>query len=327
MQEAVSLKLREEQNNELVPLSTLAYAINMEAFEINRRAGIIGNYLIQAKQQLPGDGSFMTWVSENCPFSHSTALNLMHYAKGVEETPCLAGRPKSIVLEVLKLPAGERESFVEENGDKSVRQIRKLIEERDEARRQEELAKKAYERIESGYNKAADMLQSIKNERDYFQRKAEALESAPPEQIEVEVVPEDYEDAKREAAEASDRLAEQLEENERLAQRVRDAEAYAEEQEELRKQAQSELRRIRDGAEEQFEQASPFSALALSRSIQSFMADVGTLPHMSAFFRTMDSAEAQTIQKWLEVVKEWAIESEKAVQAGSSFIDLDATVR
>ena len=48
---------------------------------------------------------------------------------------------------------------------------------------------------------------------------------------------------------------------------------------------------------------------------------------MSAFFRTMDSAEAQTIQKWLEVVKEWAIESEKAVQAGSSFIDLDATVR
>lgn len=181
----------------------------------------------------------------------------MHYAKGIEETPCLAGRPKSLVLEVLKLPAGERESFVEENGDKSVRQIRKLIEERDEARRQEELAKKAYERIESGYNKAADMLQSIKNERDYFQRKAEALESAPPEQIEVEVVPEDYEDAKREAAEASDRLAEQLEENERLAQRVRDAEAYAEEQEELRKQAQSELRRIRDGAEEQFEQASP----------------------------------------------------------------------
>ena len=81
MQEAFSLKLREEQNNELVPLSTLAYAINMEAFEINRRAGIIGNYLIQAKQQLPGDGSFMTWVSENCPFSHSTALNLMHYAK------------------------------------------------------------------------------------------------------------------------------------------------------------------------------------------------------------------------------------------------------
>lgn len=80
MQEAFSLKLREEQNNELVPLSTLAYAINMEAFEINRRAGIIGNYLIQAKQQLPGDGSFMTWVSENCPFSHSTALNLMKNA-------------------------------------------------------------------------------------------------------------------------------------------------------------------------------------------------------------------------------------------------------
>ncbi len=327
MQEAFSLQLREEPQTELLPLHTLAYAINSEAFEINRHAGAIGNYLIQAKQQLPGDKSFMEWVSANCPFSHSTALGLMNYARGIEETPCLAGKPKSIALEVLKLPAGEREAFVEENGDKSVRQIRELIKERDEARRQEEIARKAYERVEEGYNKAYNALNNMKNERDFFAQKAKNLEEAPPEQIEVEVVPEDYEEAKRAAAAANDRLAAQLEENERLARRVAEAENYAEEQEELRKQAQSELRRIRDGADERDEQPSPFSALAVARSIQSFMADVGTLPHMSAFFRTMDNGEAQTIEKWLEVVEEWASESKKAVRAGFAFIDLDATVR
>lgn len=142
-------------------MTTLAYAINAEAAEVNRRAEIIGNYLIQAKEQLPNDGSFMTWVSENCPFSHSTALGLMNYAKGVRETPCLIGKPKSIVLEVLKLPAGEREAFVEENGDKSVRQIRKLIQERDEAlkeaedaRQRETYAVQARERVENGFHQA-----------------------------------------------------------------------------------------------------------------------------------------------------------------------------
>lgn len=336
MQEAFSLTLREESKKELVPLATLAYAINAEAAEVNRRAEIIGNYLVQAKEQLPNENSFMTWVSENCPFSHSTALGLMNYAKGVRETPCLIGKPKSIVLEVLKLPAGEREAFVEENGDKSVRQIRRLIQERDEARKEAEDARtrescavKARERIEDGITKANEMLTALKRERDYYANRAAALEEAPPEQIEVpvEVIPDDYEEAKRQAADAAEQLEAQIMENERLSRRVEDAEAYAEEQEDLRKQAQSELRRIRDSAEEAPGEASPFSALAVGRAVQSFMAEVGTLPHMSAFFRGMDTSEAQIIEKWLDVVENWVSQSKEAVRASSSVIDLDAVVR
>lgn len=335
MQEAFSLTLREEPRKELVPLETLAYAINAEAAEVNRRAEIIGNYLVQAKEQLPNDNSFMTWVSENCPFSHSTALGLMNYAKGVRETPCLIGKPKSIVLEVLKLPAGEREAFVEENGDKSVRQIRRLIQERDEARKEAEDARtrescavKARERIEDGITKANEMLAALQRERDYYANRAAALEEAPPEQIEVpvEVIPDDYEEAKRQAADAAEQLEAQIAENVRLSRRVEDAEAYAEEQEDLRKQAQSELRRIRDNAEETPE-TSPFSALAVGRAVQSFMAEVGTLPHMSAFFRSMDTSEAQVIEKWLEVVEKWVSQSKEAVRASSSVIDIDAVVR
>lgn len=335
MQEAFSLTLREEPRKELVPLETLAYAINAEAAEVNRRAEIIGNYLVQAKEQLPNDNSFMTWVSENCPFSHSTALGLMNYAKGVRETPCLIGKPKSIVLEVLKLPAGEREAFVEENGDKSVRQIRRLIQERDEARKEAEDARtrescavKARERIEDGITKANEMLAALQRERDYYANRAAALEEAPPEQIEVpvEVIPDDYEEAKRQAADAAEQLEAQIAENVRLSRRVEDAEAYAEEQEDLRKQAQSELRRIRDNAEETPE-TSPFSALAVGRAVQSFMAEVGTLPHMSAFFRGMDTSEAQVIEKWLEVVEKWVSQSKEAVRASSSVIDIDAVVR
>lgn len=336
MQEAFSLTLREAPQKELVPLTTLAYAINAEAAEVNRRAEIIGNYLIQAKEQLPNDGSFMAWVSENCPFSHSTALGLMNYAKGVQETPCLIGKPKSIVLEVLKLPAGEREAFVEENGDKSVRQIRKLIQERDEAikeaedaRQRETYAVKARERVESGFRQANELLTQLKQERDYYANRATALEEAPPEQVEVpvEVYPDDYKEAKRQAAEAAAQLEAQLAENQRLSRRIEDAETYAEEQEDLRKQAQSELRRIKDSTDKQTNEVSPFSARAVSRAVQAFMAEVGTLPHMSAFFRNMDISEVQAIEKWLDVVEEWVSQSKEAVRVEGAVIDLEAVVR
>lgn len=332
MQEGFSIQLREDQPTELLSLQTLAYAINTEAAEVNRRAEIIGNYLIQAKEQLPDDSSFMSWVSENCPFSHSTALGLMKYARGLSETPSLIGKPKSIVLEVMKLPAAEREEFVAENDGKSVRQIRKLIEERDAAIQQEELAKKAYqeaakksEQLVSSYEKVNDLYYEEKAEKEALQRRLEEAVQAEPKIITetVEVAPPDYEQLKEQSAEALAAAQRAEEEAASLRRMVKETEEYAEEQEELRKKAQSELRRVQESTHESVNTNGHFSAESLGTTFHSFLTSVGTLPHMAAFFRSMPHEELQVIDKWLKATSEWLEGASKAVQEGFLYIGSD----
>ena len=171
MQEGFTIQLREpQQERQLVPLATLAYAIAQESLEVNRHAASIGRLLIQAKEQLPDDKGFMEWVQENCRFSHSTALNLMKFARGVEETPALQGHSQSFVLEVLKLPAAEREQFAQEHEGDSVRKIRELIAERDKARQDADRAEKARLRIEEGFQEAAKKLDEVAGQRDFFKQ-------------------------------------------------------------------------------------------------------------------------------------------------------------
>lgn len=215
MQEGFTIQLREpQQEQQLVPLATLAYAIAQESLEVNRHAASIGRLLIQAKEQLPDDKGFMEWVQENCRFSHSTALNLMKFARGVEETPALQGHSQSFVLEVLKLPAAEREQFAQEHEGDSVRKIRELIAERDKARQDADRAEKARLRIEEGFQEAAKKLDEVAGQRDFFKQQYEAVSDQPPETIEVEVpvevVPEDYDELKRRAADAESREDELL---------------------------------------------------------------------------------------------------------------------
>lgn len=258
MQEGFTIQLREpQQERQLVPLATLAYAIAQESLEVNRHAASIGRLLIQAKEQLPDDKGFMEWVQENCRFSHSTALNLMKFARGVEETPALQGHSQSFVLEVLKLPAAEREQFAQEHEGDSVRKIRELIAERDKARQDAEHAEKARLRIEEGFQEASKKLNEVANQRDFYKGQYEAVSDQPPETIEVEVpvkvVPEDYDELKRRAADAEsreDELLRQVKDAQARADdaenRAQDAEEEAEKQEQLRRQAQSELRKLRD---------------------------------------------------------------------------------
>lgn len=316
MQEAFSIQLREDQKTEIIPLQTLAYAINTEAAEVNRRAANIGAYLIQAKQQLPSEGSFMEWVAANCPFSHSTALGLMNYTKGIQETPCLIGKPKSIVLEVMKLPSSEREEFMETNGDKSVRQIRKLIEERDAAKAEAARRAEERDRFASGIEKANEALFSLKEQNDKLSNRLQSLIEAGPETVKVEVAPPDYEAIKAEAETKRAKI-------EALQRRAEEAEQYAEEQEALRKQAQSELRRIKDGSEYEAQPGTPYSAAALSDTVREFMGRVGPMPHMTTFFRSMPNDELHTIEQWLDVISEWMGGTRKAIDEGLQCIDVD----
>lgn len=330
MQESFQLQLREE-GAELIPLPTLAYAINMESAEVNRRSEIIGNYLIQAKAQLPEDSSFMAWVREQCPFSHSTALALMKYARGVSETPALAGKPKSIVLEVMKLPANERADFIAENDGKSVRETRRLIEEKEEAQRQAELAKTAYQQAQQRADRAQTSMELLNNLlHDEKQRSAalqEQLEAASQAEaipVEVEVPPADYDYLKQGMAEAQEAVTLARQEAEAMRRKAEETEAYAMEQEAMRKQAQSELRKARDASYQT--SANAFSASGLSETFSNFLTSVGTLPHMGAFFKTLPSEDVQTIRQWVGVVSEWAENAKEALDGSALHVDADTSV-
>lgn len=331
MQEGFTIQLREpQQEQQLVPLSTLAYAIAQESLEVNRHAASIGRLLIQAKEQLPDDKGFMEWVRDNCRFSHSTALNLMKFARGVEETPALQGHSQSFVLEVLKLPAAEREQFAQEHSDDSVRKIRELIAERDKARQEAEWAEKARLRIEEGFQEASKKLDEVASQRDFFKEQYEAVNEQPPETVEVkvpvEVVPDDYDELKKRAADAEsreDELLRQVKDAQARADdaenRAQDAEEEAEKQEQLRRQAQSELRKLRDADGD-----SLFSSKRVGEAVQSLISQLGTLPHMGALFRSVPKAEIDEITRWLNVAIEWAENSKRAINSIQGFIDDDS---
>lgn len=337
MQEGFTIQLREpQQERQLVPLATLAYAIAQESLEVNRHAASIGRLLIQAKEQLPDDKGFMEWVQENCRFSHSTALNLMKFARGVEETPALQGHSQSFVLEVLKLPAAEREQFAQEHEGDSVRKIRELIAERDKARQDAEHAEKARLRIEEGFQEASKKLNEVANQRDFYKGQYEAVSDQPPETIEVEVpvevVPEDYDELKRRAADAEsreDELLRQVKDAQERANdaenRAQDAEEEAEKQEQLRRQAQSELRKLRDAdGDPDADGDSPFSSKHVGEAVQGLISQLGTLPHMGALFRSVPKAEIDEITRWLNVAIEWAENSKRAINSIQGFIDDDS---
>jgi hypothetical protein len=337
VQEGFTIQLREpQQERQLVPLATLAYAIAQESLEVNRHAASIGRLLIQAKEQLPDDKGFMEWVQENCRFSHSTALNLMKFARGVEETPALQGHSQSFVLEVLKLPAAEREQFAQEHEGDSVRKIRELIAERDKARQDADRAEKARLRIEEGFQEAAKKLDEVASQRDFFKQQYEAVGDQPPETIEVEVpvevVPEDYDELKRRAADAEsreDELLRQVKDAQARADdaenRAQDAEEEAEKQEQLRRQAQSELRKLRDAdGDPDADGDSPFSSKHVGEAVQGLISQLGTLPHMGALFRSVPKAEIDEITRWLNVAIEWAENSKRAINSIQGFIDDDS---
>lgn len=105
----------------------------------------IGRRMCEAKEMLP-HGAFGKWVEEATGYSHSTANNFMNiYREYGAAQGCLFGAEANSqtigklsytkALALLAIPADERESFVEENHveDMSVKELKKAIQERDEA--------------------------------------------------------------------------------------------------------------------------------------------------------------------------------------------------
>ena len=118
--------------------------IRIQTGQFLRTAIEIGRLLFEAKAMVE-PGGWSKYIEEELPFSHSWANNYMKLYKeyGSDQTSLFDDsqtfmnlRPTQ-ALELLALPAGEREAFVQENdvSDMSTRQLRQAIKDLEEAKK------------------------------------------------------------------------------------------------------------------------------------------------------------------------------------------------
>ena len=112
----------------------------------------LGQDMLDAKALL-GHGQWMPWLKQ-IGQSARTAENLMRLAREIEPGTTMAQLPYTKALAMLALPANERESFAAANEDKSAAEIKRLIAERDQLKRERDSMSDAYEKA----RKTADEL-------------------------------------------------------------------------------------------------------------------------------------------------------------------------
>ena len=165
----------------------------------------LGQDMLDAKALL-GHGQWMPWLRE-IGQSARTAENLMRLAREIPHESKLAGLPYTKALAMLALPESERESFAAANEDKSAAEIKRLIAERDQIKRERDSIASAYEKAN---------VRATRAEKDLYDE-----QHKPPQQIKVEVMPEDYETLRMQAS----RHRQEMEE---AAEAAEDAERRAE---------------------------------------------------------------------------------------------------
>lgn len=173
---------------------------------IGRSIVVIGQALREAKGQL-AHGAWGDWLRDRVNFSQGTAENYMRIAEQVHGESTLLDLPYTKILALLAVPETEREQFAQDNQveDKSVSEIKRLIRERDEARKS---TMEQMERADRLYKRAERAEEQIKAERRDQERltamlnrereHVAELEAREPDTvtIEREVPPEDYEEIK-----------------------------------------------------------------------------------------------------------------------------------
>lgn len=124
----------------------------------------IGKRLAEAKSILP-HGEWAEWLANKVEFSQRTASDFMRIYKeyGSDQTSLFGGNSQAIAnlgytkaLQLLAIPAAEREEFVEENNveELSTRQLADLIRERDEALKKAEETGKLQEQLDIANSRA-----------------------------------------------------------------------------------------------------------------------------------------------------------------------------
>ena len=156
----------------------------------------IGRRLMEAKETLP-HGEWGDWLKNEVDFSQSTANNLMRLFQeygssqisifgASVDSKTFANLPYSKALQLLAVPADERESFAEEvkADELTVRELKKAIEERDQAKKiadfQKQLKEELAEKLEEAQQAAteaelrADEAEKLRNQLEEAKKQIEA---------------------------------------------------------------------------------------------------------------------------------------------------------
>lgn len=148
----------------------------------------IGRRLEEAKRALPY-GAWGDWLKNEVDFSQSTANNFMRLYEeygsaqisifgASVDSQTFANLPYSKALQLLAVPADEREAFAEEVGaaDLSVKELKAAIEERDKARREAEKQKEINDLLNEKLEQAeaaAQEAQDRESDADEYKRQVE----------------------------------------------------------------------------------------------------------------------------------------------------------
>lgn len=200
----------------------------------------IGKRLAEAKSILP-HGEWAEWLANKVEFSQRTASDFMRIYKeyGSDQTSLFGGNSQAIAnlgytkaLQLLAIPAAEREEFVEENDveELSTRQLADLIRERDEALKKAEETGKLQEQLDIANSRAkkseseaaiaAQKLSEATAEKSRIEKKLQSEREKVKKLENNPNIPDELKDKlKQEAeAEAENKLAEQTRElDERIA--------------------------------------------------------------------------------------------------------------
>ena len=172
--------------------------IRAKTGEFLRAAIEIGRLLFEAKAMVE-PGGWSKYIEEELPFSHSWANNYMKlYTEFGSDQTSLFGdsqaymnlRP-SQALEIIRLPEGEREEFMESHDVESMssRQLKAAIDELKEARADQqaaeaelEEAKDEIERLKNAVESQSDLIDELRQEEEIkmreLQERADAAEQA-----------------------------------------------------------------------------------------------------------------------------------------------------
>lgn len=177
----------------------------------------IGSRLIEAKAQLD-HGQWTDWLAEKVDFSEASARRFMRLAKAYPKRSALTVLGASKALQLLALPASERDEFVAEKhevdgaektvGEMTTRELQQAIRERDEAKIEAEDRERQLRELENELARAKDAAELAGEDlRQAEEEKAELEKQLKDQPIEVQRVgPTDAElDALRKEAEKAAR--------------------------------------------------------------------------------------------------------------------------
>lgn len=192
--------------------------IRVHAQNMARSYIIIGRDLIEAKELL-GHGKFLPWLRE-MGFGVSAADKWMRLASEVDADSPLAELPPTKVMALLSLPAAEREEFAQANNvdSKSAAEIKKLIAERDQLKKERDEARE-------NWNTYQGSAIHWKQEADFRAQRIEELQNAEPRTVKVVETPDDYQQLKMAAAHHQAEMEEAAQAAEEAEQRAAAAEA------------------------------------------------------------------------------------------------------